>query len=141
MSVRVLGWALREAPVENKGDLLTLIVLADHAHDDGGGAYPSVETIARLARLTPRGAQKALRKLVSAGLIQATPRTGKTTLYRVVVTPALSSGVNSVRPELRDAGGRTERRKPPNPVRPNRKEPSVNREGDLTDLDRLVIES
>jgi hypothetical protein len=25
-------------------------VLADHAHDDGDGAYPSVQTIAALAR-------------------------------------------------------------------------------------------
>ncbi len=141
MSVHVLGWALREAPVENKGDLLTLIVLADHAHDDGDGAFPSVETIARLARLSPRGVQKALRKLALAGLVKATPRAGRTTLYRVVMTPEASSGVNSVRSELGDAEGRTGRRKPPNPVRPNRKEPSSNREGHLADMDRLVIES
>lgn len=106
MSVRVLGWALREAPVTNKGDLLTLIVLADHAHDDGDGAFPSVETIARLARLSPRGAQKALRKLASAGLLKATHRAGKTTPQRTraawldtgVRCPGRSQASRSTRP-------------------------------------------
>jgi DNA-binding MarR family transcriptional regulator len=143
MSVRALSWALREAPVDAKGDLLVLIVLADHAHDDGDGAYPSVKTIARFARLTPRGVQKALRSLEATGLIKATRRTGKTTLYRIELTPRTEGGVNSLRPELRDAGGRTERPKPPNPVRPNRKEPSRTVRGaqarDLSKYDAGVI--
>lgn len=88
MSVRALSWALREAPVSNKSELLTLIVLCDHAHDDGDGAYPSVETIARMARLSERGAQTALRSLERAGLIEAKRRHGTTTVYRVVMIPA-----------------------------------------------------
>ena len=58
MSVRVIDWALRESSVAAKGDLLALIVIADHAHDDGRGAFPSIDTIARLARLSVRGAQQ-----------------------------------------------------------------------------------
>jgi hypothetical protein len=123
MSVRVLSWALRESPVEAKGDLLALIVLADHAHDDGGGAYPSVETIGKLARLSPRGTQNALRNLEAAGVITATPRKGKTTLYRVL-TPAISAGVQSLRPAISDVDPRNQRPKPPQPLHPNRKEPS-----------------
>ncbi len=48
MSVRVLSWVFDHSPVEHRGDLLVLLVLADHAHDDGTRAFPSVETIARL---------------------------------------------------------------------------------------------
>jgi hypothetical protein len=124
MSVRVLSWALREAPVVAKGDLLALIVLADHAHDDGDGAYPSVETIAMLARLSLRGAQNALRNLEAAGVIRATHRPGKTTLYRINVTPAAIAGVQPLRPATSDADPRNQRRKPPQPLHPNRKEPS-----------------
>jgi hypothetical protein len=124
VSVRVLSWALRESPVEAKGDLLVLIVLADHAHDDGDGAYPSVETIGKLARLSLRGTQNALRNLEAAGVIEATPRKGKTTLYRVLMTPATTAGVQPLRPADGDADPRNQRPKPPQPLRPNRKEPS-----------------
>jgi hypothetical protein len=140
MSVRVLSWALRESPVESKTDLLTLIVLSDHAHDDGDGAYPSVETISRLARLSPRGTQNALRNLEGAGVIHATRRTGKTTLYRVNMTPAPSAGVQTVHPANGDTDPRKRRRKPPQPLRPNRQEPSPNR-GDHSRFDSHVVDS
>lgn len=145
MSVRVLSWALREAPVEAKGDLLALIVLADHAHDDGDGAYPSVETIARLSRLSLRGAQKALRNLEAAGLISARVRPGTTTLYRVLITPAAVAGVHPLRPATSDADPRNQRSKGVHPVRPNRKEPSRTvrsaQARDTTRFDRGVIDS
>lgn len=135
MSVRALSWALREAKVAAKSDLLVLIVLADHAHDDGGGAYPSVETIAKLARLTRRGAQKSLRRLEDAGLIAARRRPGLTTVYSLS-TGEHSSGANTVRSELEDAGGRTEVHKAANTVRPNRKEPSRTVRGTAPDFSR-----
>ncbi len=140
MSVDALGWALREAPVNAKGDLLVLIVLADHAHPDGSHAFPSVPTIARLARMSPRGAQNALRNLERAGLIRATPRVGRTTEYRLAVTPADAAGVQTVRPAASDRGGRTQRPKPPQPVRPNRKNRHLTGD-DLSVYDRGVIES
>ena len=47
-----------------------LIVLADHAHDDGSGAYPSVETIGRKARLSRSGTFKVLAQLKTDGHIE-----------------------------------------------------------------------
>jgi hypothetical protein len=88
VSVRALSWALREAPVASKTELLVLIVLCDHAHDDGDGAYPSVATIERMARASESGVRAALRNLERAGLIEGKPRAGRTTIYRVVMTPA-----------------------------------------------------
>lgn len=84
MSIGVLGWVLREAPITAKGDVLALIVLADHAHADGSNAWPSLRTIARMGRLSERGARQALRNLEAAGAITVTgrSRTG-TTVYRV----------------------------------------------------------
>lgn len=84
MSVRVTSWIWEHSPVEHRGDLLVLLVLADHAQDDGAGAYPSVGTIARKARLSERGARLALRNLEAGEAIQRIGRgpTG-TFVYRV----------------------------------------------------------
>jgi DNA-binding transcriptional ArsR family regulator len=98
VSVRALSWALREAPVESKVELLVLIVLCDHAHDDGNGAYPSVATIARMARASESGVDVALKSLRRAGLIEAKPRPGRTTIYRVVMTPPASGPLQPVDP-------------------------------------------
>lgn len=141
MSVRALSWALRESPVEHKGDLLVLIVLADHAHDDGDGAYPSVATIARLGRMSPRGVHKSLRSLEAAGLIHGSPRPGRPTVYRLDLTPATGAGVQTVQGCTEFTGVCTNEPKPLHSVHPNRKEPSPNRQGEPTRYDEAVIES
>ena len=93
MSVRALSWALRDAPVARHSDLLVLIVVADHAHDDGTGAYPSVPTIAAMARLSVRGVRNALGRLEASGVIAIERRAGRGNAYRVLLTPASGAGV------------------------------------------------
>lgn len=97
--MRVMAWVFEHSPVAHRGDLLALLVLADHARDDGTGAYPSVATIAKKARLTPRGAQLALRRLERDGAIKACGFGPHGTIeYRVLTeaadahTPAVTSG-------------------------------------------------
>lgn len=92
MSVRVLSWVLEHSPVDHRGDLLTLIVLADHASDDGGGAYPSVETLARKARLSRRGVFDALKRLREIGAIVPEGRgPSGTVAYRIHMTNDVQS--------------------------------------------------
>jgi pyocin large subunit-like protein len=134
-----MSWAFREAPTTRKGDLLVLLVLADHAHDDGGGAYPSVATIARLARMTDRGVQKALTHLRDAGLIAAEGRTPSgTTIYRLA-TPELSSPPNSVHPRTGFTGGVNSETPTPELGSPKPLEPSLNRKGRPNNYDDAVI--
>ena len=64
-------WALKRAaippcPIAH----LVLIGLADHAHDDGSEARPSVATLARYARCSERTVHTKLRMLEAAGLIR-----------------------------------------------------------------------
>lgn len=67
MSVEAMAWALE---TECKGTLkITLIGLANHAHANGTNAWPSVDTLARYARVDRRNAQRALRRLEALGLI------------------------------------------------------------------------
>src|SRR5437879_5273234 len=62
MSIKVMSLVWEHSRATG-GDLLVLLAIADHAHDDGGGAWPSVETLAKMARLTERQVQRALRHL------------------------------------------------------------------------------
>lgn len=83
MSVHVLSWVLKHSE-ETLGRRLVLIVLADHAKEDGSGSWPSVETIAREARLSERQVQYALRGLESSLSITCTGQTKKgTRVYAV----------------------------------------------------------
>jgi len=126
---------------DSEGDLLVLLVLAEHAHKDGGGAWPSVQRIAQLARLSIRGTQSALRKLESAGVIEATPRTGTTTYIASSCPRRTLRGRSHRAPQRVRARGAASDRTPRSHCAPNRKEPSPNREKDFSHLDRSVIYS
>lgn len=66
MSIKILdrGWRFSKA---KGGDLLVLLSIADFANDEGV-AYPSVATLARKARLTPRNDQRAIHLQSKHGL-------------------------------------------------------------------------
>lgn len=105
MSIRVLAWVLRNSEA-TLGARLVLIVLAEHAHNDGREAYPSVPTIAEEARLSRRSAQVALRHLEAAGHIERDgvgPR-GQTK-WAVLMRGAESAGVQNLRGEDGDTEG------------------------------------
>jgi hypothetical protein len=66
MSVRVMAnvWATSRM----KGSaLLLLLAIADHAHDDGGGAYPSVETLSVKIRMGERQTRALIGLLERSG--------------------------------------------------------------------------
>jgi helix-turn-helix protein len=54
------------------GTLLVLLAIADYA-EDNGVAFPSVATLAKKARMTPRNVQYALRALERSGELQVGP--------------------------------------------------------------------
>jgi DNA-binding transcriptional ArsR family regulator len=63
-------------------ETLVLLAIADHANDPDGLAWPSVWTVACKARLSERQAQRVLRKLRDAGLLEVVERGGKSGLQR-----------------------------------------------------------
>jgi hypothetical protein len=78
MSIHVMSWVLRNSNA-TLGDRLVLIVLADHAREDGTSAWPSLETIAHQAKLSERQARRCLRNLEASGEIRETGRSRKGT--------------------------------------------------------------
>jgi hypothetical protein len=128
VSFRALDWAFTEAPVTNKADLLVLLVLANHANDTGL-AWPSVPRISKHSRLSERAVYYGLRRLVAAGVIQvASQKPGRSTRYRVQVTPANGAGVQGVQGADGAGTPANHDRQPLQAVHPNRKkEPPSNR--------------
>lgn len=59
--------AVWEHSQQTGGALVLMLAVADYAQDDGDGAYPSIETLAKKARMTPRNVNLLLLQLVEAG--------------------------------------------------------------------------
>jgi hypothetical protein len=110
MSVRVMQ-AVWQHSKQSGGALVLLLAIADNAHDDGGGAYPSIDTLARKARMTGRNVNILLKALVADGEIAVDPGAGPhgVNVYRVLlpglVTPENISPLKTFHPEKSDAGG------------------------------------
>jgi hypothetical protein len=86
VSVRATSEVWRRS--RQKGSaLLVLLAIADYAHDDLGGAYPSLPTLADKTRLSVRNVQVLLRKLQDAGELVVHIKAGpaETNVYQIVL--------------------------------------------------------
>jgi hypothetical protein len=84
--IGVIEWVLDHSEATG-GARLVLIVLAEHAHADGGEAFPSVDTIAHRTRMSRRGVQESLRRLEAEGHIVSDGVSRKgTKVYRVLMS-------------------------------------------------------
>jgi hypothetical protein len=88
MSVRVSAWVWDHTTVSGN-DLLVLLAIADHANDTGGGAWPSVRTLAAKVRVDERSVRRILRRLEVAGLIRADINAGPggANVYTILMAP------------------------------------------------------
>lgn len=92
MSVLVLSWVFAHSPTK-LGDRLVLLALADYAHDDGTRAFPSVESLARKARVGKSTARAALRRLEEEGhIVSEGAMPSGTISYRVLMRAPDSGG-------------------------------------------------
>lgn len=88
MSIKVMT-AVWEHSQHKGASLLLLLAIADHAHDDGGGAFPAVGKLAQKIRMSARQVQRILHLLEASGSCRsrgARDRTGPT------ATPSGSTG-------------------------------------------------
>jgi len=134
MSIRVMSWVWDNGP-EDRGELLVLLALADYC-DDAGTCYPSMAGIGEKARMTERGAQKVVQRLIERGYVevQVGGGRGRKNLYRIVrkaasetPKPRTPNGEwetgNTENPERNDA-------KPRTAVHPNRQGTVIKEEGE-----------
>lgn len=71
MSIQALQWAMYDAPTNHMpaGAFRVLLVLADHAHNDGTCAFPKPASIAERIGVSLRTVRRHLAMLRDAGLI------------------------------------------------------------------------
>ena len=75
MSIEMMTLVWRHS--RNKGGVLLMeLAIADHSHDDGTGAFPSVARLTRYARQSERNVQYLLRKLVNSKEVSVQPNAG-----------------------------------------------------------------
>jgi hypothetical protein len=69
MSWKAMIWTHKLRVQLSSVEYRTLMVLAEHAHEDGRGAYPAVMTIAEHAEMSVRSVQRSLRVLENRDVI------------------------------------------------------------------------
>lgn len=88
MSLRASVWAWnQQVPPTAK---LVLLVLADHAHDNGEAAYPSVATMSRKTGISTRQVQRVLSELVNQKVIRVQREGGRGSLRYAATWYALN---------------------------------------------------
>ena len=110
MSIKVMS-AVWDIEGIDSSECLVLIALADHA-DDMGRCYPSIARLAKRTKMSGRGVQKVIARLIEKGFVSVSPCAGQggANLYTVTATPEPRSPLNDVHP-------RTTFTTPLNPVR------------------------
>lgn len=61
-----MSWVIDQSE-HNLGSLLVLLMIANHARSDGTGAWPSIATIAKEARLSETQTHRCIKKLKRSG--------------------------------------------------------------------------
>jgi len=122
MSIKIMSHVWENGP-DDRGELLVMLALADFA-DDRGRCWPSIATIARRARMTPRSAQRILRKLEADGSVEISTGSARSGCNQYKINTDTETPRHSVTPDARVTPTPDTRVTPPlTPVSP---EPSLN---------------
>lgn len=85
---------------QQKGStLLVLLAIADYAHDDGTGAWPSIATLARKSRMTRRNVQLVIRQLERSKELKVRCRAGphRCNMYEVKLPKSIGVKITQVK--------------------------------------------
>lgn len=131
VSIPLMVQVWEDAPLKG-GDLMVLLILANYADEDGT-CFPSIDTLARLSRLSVRGVQESLKAARECGWLEVDVNASRyrTNVYRV--TPQILRGAESRRQTAPDPKGSgsldpdpSDSGKRPDPDRIPRKERPLN---------------
>lgn len=91
-----MSWVIEHSK-HSGNPFVVLLMIANHAKEDGTGAWPSIPTIAKKARIGERTVQRTIARLVRSGElgIQIGQGPGGTNLYTVKMTGVILTPVVS----------------------------------------------
>ncbi len=114
MSIGIMAQVWDNGP-SNRVELLVLLALADFA-DDQGRCWPSMKAVAAKARISERGAQKAIRRLEAAGYIRVITGGGRHGCNQYAINPEPDTVNTDAKPRTGNpephSGGERENTKP-----------------------------
>lgn len=87
-----MSWVIDHS-AHKGGTLLTLLMIGNHAHSDGTGAYPSLKTLAGETRMSVRQVARNIEVLIESGELQAAKDAGPrgVTVYALPLVDKMSS--------------------------------------------------
>jgi hypothetical protein len=87
MSVQAISWAIERS--QHKGaPLLVLIMIANHSHSDGSGAWPSIPTLARECRMSERQVKRIISGILEpSGELEVVRSPGRSNEYVIRMDP------------------------------------------------------
>jgi hypothetical protein len=127
MSIKIMSLVWEHSKAKGSV-LLTLLAIADYAHDDGTKAFPSIETLAAKTRMSTRQTQYNIRALEEMGEITVHQNRGRSNVnvYQVMIQNMQSLHVSesgTVQDATEKAQSATEKAQP---IAPNPLDPSIN---------------
>jgi len=97
MSLRLMERVWRECRARPYAKLL-LLALADHAHDDGAGAYPAYRRLVSRTGISHREVKRLIAELETDGYLTVLRQPGRSSNY--IVHPNASTQARVAQPEL-----------------------------------------
>jgi DNA-binding transcriptional MocR family regulator len=101
MSVRAMTWAFYDSKAKGL-DRLVLLAIADHVHEDGRDAYPSIETLAAKCGIGKATVIRSIRSLEALGELQVERRgrgRGRIQTYRIVMEKSSGADLSGDDPQ------------------------------------------
>lgn len=116
-------------------DRLVMLAIADAAHDNGGGAYPAIATLARKTLVDTRTVQRSIRRLIELGEVRIDEEGGgrRANVYRIVMKA--EGRQNATPPEAEDEGDVSPQEGPSATPALAERHPSPGQDATLTVLD------
>lgn len=100
-----------------RAEVAAMVVIAEHANSQTGETFVSQCTIAKRGGMTTRSATRTIAKLVNDGIIAVEPRSGRTSIIKMIKPPTLVSGLDAdVPPTLVSTPPDADVGTPPTPV-------------------------
>ncbi len=108
MSVQAISWVIEKSK-QRGSKFVVLLMIANHAHSDGTGSYPSYDRLARESRLSPRRVMSIVEDLESSGELKIEKGAGPhgTNIYSLPLMQSESpdtAGVNKSSYEIQSLG-------------------------------------
>ena len=105
MSFEAAAWAIK-AETGNSTQKLVLIIISDCISGETGIGWPSVDYIAKHCMCSPASVRRAIKELVSQGLLNVEEKKGRSNIYRVNEHPLQNdTPIQNATPISNDRGG------------------------------------